>query len=155
MGVCIYLKTLGVIEILKGNGVGIDDRNIPKRDAEKLIVPLTRFDAENDVELAANQAEEALMDSGLGSANLYPVVSNTFAELAKNAVQHSQSQIGAYGFIQFYESERGRRFVCGVADGGIGIRRSLESNPEHKDKVPYDWTAIETRAEGEGERHRE
>ena len=158
LGVCIYLRTLGVIELLKDNGVSIDDRDIPQRDAEQLIVPLTRFDTESDVEQAANQAEEALMDSGLGSANLYPVVSNTFAELAMNAVQHSQSEIGAYGFIQFYESERGRRFVCGVADGGIGIRRSLESNPEHRGKVPYDWIAIEhavkERVSGTGDQHR-
>ena len=30
-----------------------------------------------------------------------------------------------------------------MADGGIGIRRSLTKNPEYEDKVAYDWTAIE------------
>ena len=60
-----------------------------------------------------------------------------------NAVQHSESPIGALGLIQFYEFQQGRRFVCVVADGGIGIRRSLERNPELKNRVPYDWVAIE------------
>ena len=72
-----------------------------------------------------------------------------------NAIQHSESPIGAYGLIQFYESERGSRFVCTVADGGIGIRRSLERNPELKPRVPYDWSAIELacreRISGEGD----
>lgn len=33
--------------------------------------------------------------------------------------------------------------MCAVADGGIGIRRSLEKNPEYRSRVPYDWVAIE------------
>ena len=107
------------------------------------MVPLTRFDTESEVEELANAALEKLQESGVGSAKLYPLVSEVFAELALNAVQHAESPIGAYGLIQFYDSERGRRFVCTVADGGIGIRRSLERNPALQDRVPYDWTAVE------------
>lgn len=33
--------------------------------------------------------------------------------------------------------------MCAVADGGIGIRRSLERNPELKELAVYDWSAIE------------
>ena len=100
----------------------------------------------------------ALQESGLGAANIYPIVSETFAELAMNAVQHAESPIGAYGFVQFYDSEFGPRFVCGVADGGIGIRRSLERDPALRDRVPYDWGAIEValqeRVTGTGENTR-
>jgi hypothetical protein len=85
-------------------------------------------------------------------------VSEVFAELAQNAVQHAESPIDALGFIQFYETERGRRFICAVGDGGIGIRRSLERNPELRDKVPYDWVAIdkalEERVSGTGLKRR-
>jgi hypothetical protein len=45
--------------------------------------------------------------------------------------------------IQYYEWESGARFVCVVADGGIGIRQSLERNPQLQDRVYYDWDAIE------------
>ena len=80
----------------------------------------------------------------MGSANLYPVVSEVFAELALNAAQHADSEIGGLGFIQFYDSQSGdTRFICVVADGGIGIRRHLERNPALADKVAYDWDAIE------------
>jgi len=77
------------------------------------------------------------------SANLHPLVSEVFAELALNAVEHAESPIGAFGFVQFYEFSEGQRFVCGVADGGIGIRASLERNPTLRSRVPYDWAAIE------------
>lgn len=60
-----------------------------------------------------------------------------------NAVQHSNSPIGAFGFIQFYEFSHGQRFVCAVADGGIGIRKSLEQNPDLVSRFHYDWDAIE------------
>ena len=97
------------------------------------MLPLTRFDTESEVEELTNETYESLQRSGLGSANLYPLVSEVFAELAVNAVEHADSPIGAYGFVQFYEFEVGRRFVCGIADGGIGIRRSLVNPNPPKD----------------------
>lgn len=52
----------------------------------------------------------------------------------------------------------GQRFVCGVADGGVGIRHSLEQNPELRERVPYDWVAVELavreRVTGTGEKTR-
>ena len=133
VGVCVYLKSVGLFGTLQNAGIEVDDRGIRERQDQRAIVPVTRFSTESEVNDLANQALEAL----------YPLVSETFAELALNAVQHSESPIGSFGLIQFYESERGRRFVCVVADGGIGIRRSLEHNPVLIDRVPYDWVAIE------------
>jgi len=143
MGVCIYLKSVGLFRVLRDAGVEVDDRGVPAQPDPQLILPLTGFGDEAHVEELANQALDALSRAGLGSANLHPLVSEVFAELALNAVQHSQSEIGGLGFIQFYEFQEGRRFVCAVGDGGIGIRRSLEHNPDLRDRVPYDWVAIE------------
>lgn len=143
MGVAVHLKSVGLFRILQENGVEVDDRGIRERRDRQLILPLTRFSREGEVEDLANQALDALSEAGLGAANLYPLVSEVFAELALNAVQHSESGVGALGLIQFYKTQSARRFVCVVADGGIGIRRSLERNPELRDQVPYDWTAIE------------
>ena len=142
-GVCTYLKTLGLFETLQANGVEVDDRDILQGLGAQIVVPLTRFDLGSGAEELANQANDTLTNLGIGSANLRPLVSETFAELAMNAVQHAESSIGAYGLIQFYGSGDRRRFVCVVADGGIGIRRSLEKIPEYRSRVPYDWVAIE------------
>jgi hypothetical protein len=35
------------------------------------------------------------------------VVAEVFAELAMNAVQHSRSEIGSFGLIQFYQFDAG------------------------------------------------
>ena len=125
--VCRYLKSLGLLGIAKQHGLLVDDRDIPISSNLQVLLPLTRFDTESQAEALANKALETLEQSGYGSANLYPVVSEVFAELAMNAVQHSESSIGAYGLVQFYEGQGGRRFVGSVADGGIGIRRTVSN----------------------------
>ncbi len=157
-GVCVYLKSLGLFSTLHSYGVEADDRGIPDRHDPKLILPLASFHNESEVEQLANDALDNLMKSGLGSPTLYPLVSEVFAELALNAIEHSHSVIGSFGFIQFFKFQETERFVCGIADGGIGIRRSLEGNPKLKERVPYDWVAIELavreRISGTGNRTR-
>ena len=92
--VCAYLNSLGMFQILRESGVDIDDRDIPVRHSPKIVLPLARFDNESEAEGLANRVIEALTQSGLGVANLYPLVSETIAELAVNAVEHSVSGIG-------------------------------------------------------------
>lgn len=142
-GVCIYLQSVGLFDVLKAHGIEVDDRGIDRRADSQLIVPLTQFDTGREVEELANMALDSLSSAGVGAGNLYPVVSEVFAELALNATQHAESPIGAFGLIQFYDFADGKRFVCVVADGGIGIRRALERNPELRERAVYDWTAIE------------
>jgi hypothetical protein len=142
-GACEYLKSLRLFDLLHEAGVQVDTRGIRDRPAPQLVLPLTRFERQDEVERIANEVLDRLSEAGLGAANLYPLVSEAFAELALNAVEHSQSAIAAFGFVQFYEFREGQRFVCGVADGGIGIRASLEKNPALRSRVPYDWAAIE------------
>ena len=142
-GVCSYLKSIGLFQILQENGVRVDDRRVAETQSRGVVLPITRFDDEYQVGEMADKALDTLQRSGLGAPNIYSVVSETFGELAMNAVQHAQSPIGAYGVIQFHKSESGEeRFVCGVADAGIGIRHSLEQNPIHKEVVQHDWLAI-------------
>lgn len=112
-------------------------------DSGRIGIQLRRFRTEQDVDDVANDALERLHTQDLGAPNLRASVAETFAELGANAVQHSESAIHAYGMIQYYEWESGARFVCTVADGGIGIRRSLERNPDIRERVYYDWDAIE------------
>jgi hypothetical protein len=142
-GVCVYLQSVGLFAMLKDAGVEVDDRNIGRRSDPRVILPLARFSTEFQVEQIANDAQEHLMASEFAAPNLNSLVSETFAELALNAVQHSESEFGSLGFIQFYQTDRGSRFVCCVADGGVGIRRSLEKNPAIREQIFYDWDAIE------------
>lgn len=143
LGVATYLKSTGLFATLKEEGVSIDDRGIGEASTSQTIVPLGRFASEFEAEQLANSALDNLISGGSATQNLAPVVSENFAELAFNAVQHSQSPIGGLGLIQFFKFEEGLRFAITVADGGIGIRKSLYNNPVLRDKIHYDWTAIE------------
>jgi hypothetical protein len=79
MGICIYLKSLKLFGILQDSGIEMDDRGIPPRDAPQLILPLTRFNSESEVDSLANLALDTLMESQFGSSNIYPLVSEVFA----------------------------------------------------------------------------
>ncbi len=143
-GVRAYLKSAGLFEALRAAGVEADDGGAADNSDAQTIMSIVRFSTEMEANALADDALEVLSETGIGAANLYPMISETYGELTANGVQHSESEVGAYGLIRFHDSsEIGRRFVCVVADGGIGIRRSLERNPEHRGKVSNDWEAIE------------
>lgn len=144
--------------MLQSFGVQVDDRDIQSRDHLKVVLPITRFDTEHDVSKITNHVFDQLHQSNLGSANLTPVVTELFSELALNAAQHSESTIGAFACIQFFEHRSGSRFTCTVADGGIGVFKSLQRNPKLLSRISYDWDALELavreRVSGTGDPHR-
>ena len=143
LGVAVYLKSVGLFSALQKSGVEVDDRGVWAGADPKVVLPISRFSDQAEVDSLIDGTLDRLDNEGLGSSNIRPIVAEVFGELASNAVQHSKSPIEAYGLIQFYEWEKGSRFLCTVADGGIGIRRSLERNPALRERVLYDWTAIE------------
>ena len=143
LGVATYLKSTGLFTMLKEAGVTVDDRGVGGASTLQTIVPLSRFSTEFDAEQLANSALAHLTSLGSAVPHLAPVVSENFAELAFNVVQHSQSPIGGIGLIQFFDFREGPRFTIVVADGGIGIRKGLSNNPTLQDRIHYDWTAIE------------
>lgn len=157
-GVCIFLKSLGLFDLLKQYEVEVDDRDIHKRDDQKTILPITHFETTAEASQVTNDAFDRMQAAGVGAANLTSVVIELFSELALNAVQHSESEVGAFGCIQFVEYERGARFTCTVADGGIGVYSSLCKNEALRSRVSYDWDALELavreRVSGTGDQHR-
>jgi hypothetical protein len=104
------------------------------------ILPITRFETTAEAADITNRAFERLQAAHVGAANLTSVVTELFSELALNAAQHSESRIGAYACVQFFESRP--RFSCAVADGGIGVRASLCRNAALRSRVSYDWDAL-------------
>jgi hypothetical protein len=158
MGVCVYLKSLGLFATLQELGVEADDRGVNARYDENAILPITRFSTTGEATAVTNKAWESLQASPLGAANLTSVVTELFSELALNAVQHSESTVGAFGCVQFFQFGSGARFVCTVADGGIGVREGLCKNPALRSRVNYDWDALELavreRVSGTGDPHR-
>jgi hypothetical protein len=82
LGVAIYLKSVELFRILRDSGMQADDRGVAGRPAAQLILPITRFNTETEVDKLANEAGDRLTAAGVGAANLYSVVAEVFAELA-------------------------------------------------------------------------
>lgn len=126
----LSLTDSGLLQVLCEAGVNVYHKGASIPSPVGAILPVTPFASLTEAAELTNRVEESLYRSGQGSANVHPLVCELFSELVNNAAEHSESSIGAYGFVQFYSSGRSRRFMCGVADGGIGIRQSIERNAE-------------------------
>ncbi|MBI3820300.1 MAG: hypothetical protein HY286_16535 [Planctomycetes bacterium] len=143
-GVNVYLKSLGLFSRLKDLGVGVDDRNINSVDDNNILLPLSPLSSELDIETHANNTNDRLKATHPESVSVSGDLLTIFAELASNAIQHAQSEIDAYGFIQYKDFGLGPSIVCVVADGGIGIRAALSKNPKiHYTEIFYDHSSIE------------
>ena len=136
------LTDAGLFPILRERGIDVISDDAGISDSMDTILPITRFDGLGEADELTNRVESGLYNLGLGSSNIRHIVCELFSELACNAAEHSESPIGAYGFIRFSSSQRGRRFECAVADGGIGIRQSIERNPELAHSG-VEWSALE------------
>ncbi len=144
IGVARYLKTIGLFDLLKENGVGVDDRGVSLTSMDQVAVGLQQFQTESDIDRMADEAIERLHQAKLGAPNMRPLVVETFAELANNALQHADSQVGSFGMIQYYDwycrtevhlcSSRRRDRDSGNRWNGIRTLRN---------RLYYDWTAIE------------
>jgi len=158
MGVCVHLKSLGLFDTLKDRGIEVDDRGVRSGNDQKTILPITAFGTTAEATTVTNTAFERLQHADHGAVGLTSVVTELFSELALNAAQHSESSIGAFGCVQFVEFKSGPQFTCAVADGGIGVLRSLCRNAALKSRVSYDWDALELaireRVSGTGDPHR-
>ena len=141
--IAAYLNDLGMFAVLRDAGVRVDYFDAPNTERWQLVLPLTRLRSISEVEDLENSLIENLEQRNLSSTNLHTDVTVVFAELGNNAVEHAESPIDAYGLIQYYGFQQGHRFVCAVADGGIGIRASLQNNPEYENRALTDWGAIE------------
>lgn len=132
----------GLVRLLQSEGIPSCEDKPDSLSSGNVILPLTRFDGLREAADLVNHVEDTLYSAGLGSANIHPVVCELFSELVNNAAEHSESSIGAYSLIQFSASGLERRFQLCVADGGIGIAKSLERNPKLR-HAGQEWTAIE------------
>ena len=135
-----YLNRLGLFKTLEIAGVSVDRiGGTPNSQEVDFLLPLTPLTSFTQVEEISDEIDVKLSGSNLSSVNVYDDVNMAFCELANNAVEHPESPIGAYGFVQ--HSADG--FICAVADGGIGIRSSLMKNRNHCENAKTDTQAIQ------------
>lgn len=134
-----YLRSAGLFSVAKSSPEGsAGEKNATMHD-EEIVLPLTRVQSEGDVNRLANRAYTELMDERLGRPKIQRTISEAFAELAMNAVEHASSPIGAFGLLQMTGNQQ---FAFGIADGGVGIRATLSQKPNIGGDIREDEEAI-------------
>ena len=141
--VASYLNDLGLFDILRNAGISVNYEVQRHHDRWQSILPITKMSTVSEVEGIEDSLIENLAQRNLTSGDIYTDVGVAFAELGNNAAEHAHSPIDAYGFVQFYNWHQNPRFVCAVADGGIGIRASLQKNPDYAGLALTDASAID------------
>ncbi len=117
-----YLIRMGLFEYL-----GIDPKaTIQTHEPAGRFIPLTQIRTSAELSAAITNlvpllhAERREQDS----------IRYVFSELARNVIEHAGSPIGAFLCAQYYKPTN--RVSIGIADAGIGIRRSItRSHPAH------------------------
>jgi anti-anti-sigma regulatory factor len=73
----------------------------------------------------------------------------TLSEICANAVEHGASPFGAYAAVQAYQhivsggrERRGEEVLVSIADGGVGVRKTLSHNPKYAKFTKTDNDAL-------------
>lgn len=113
-----YLIRMGLFEFL-----GIDpQKSIQPHEAAGRFIPLTQIRTSDELSAAITNlvpllhAEPQAQDS----------IRYVFSELARNALEHSRSPVGAFLCAQYYKQTN--RISIGIADAGIGIKHSIRKS---------------------------
>jgi len=115
-----YLIRMGLFEFL-----GIDpEKTIQPHEAAGRFIPLTQIRTSKDLSAAITDLVPLLHAAPQEQDSIRYV----FSELARNALEHSRSPVGSFLCAQYYKQTN--RVSIGIADAGIGIRRSItKSHP--------------------------
>ena len=114
---------------------------IPGQEDLIPMVPCTRFTSSFQVEQLSNEMFSIFTTQRLGPPILIHTYTAFLGEIADNVILHADST-GGYVLVQQYINEDGPVVDVSIADCGIGVRSSLEKNPDCP-PIDTDMNAIE------------
>ena len=91
---------------------------------------LTTFHSMREAQELTDTLELNLSEMDLGTANVRPEPVKLLSELVNNAAEHGMTDEGAHVHVRYMPHRRGRAFDAVVTDHGLGIRATLERNPD-------------------------
>jgi anti-sigma regulatory factor (Ser/Thr protein kinase) len=125
-----YLIRMGLFGFL-----GIDPgEEIQPHEPAGRFIPLTQIRTSDELSAAITNLVPLLH----AQAEEQDSIRYVFSELARNAIEHSDSPVGAFLCAQYYKNTN--RVSIGIADAGIGIRRSIIKS--HRARNAEDATAL-------------
>lgn len=113
-----YLIRMGLFKYL-----GVDPgKSITEHEESGRFIPLTQI--QNNDEL--KQAIVNLVPLLHAPAAVADPIKYVFSEMVRNALEHSQSTVGAFVCAQYYSESK--RIAIGIADAGIGVLNTMRQH---------------------------
>lgn len=101
--------------------------------------PCLRFDGDAECIAVARELSDAVIERARTDIAARGAIKTAMHELAENVMYHADSLDGGYAAVAY--SRRRREIEIGIVDLGIGIRASLNKNPDYA--VADDVAAVE------------
>jgi len=110
---------------------------------------LVKFQTEEEIPGVVRRISEILENQGYRLRERVAICS-TLSEICANAAEHGASEdgFGAFATVQAYNHivsgarRRGEEVLVAIADGGVGIRKTLSRNEKHAEHTTTDNDAI-------------
>ena len=100
------------------------------QDETTYILEPTAFHSMREAQDLTDQLEESLSELSNVAANIKPQVVEMFSEMVNNAAEHGMSDAGAHCHVRLMPHRRGLALDSVITDRGLGIRATLERNPD-------------------------
>jgi anti-sigma regulatory factor (Ser/Thr protein kinase) len=118
-----YLIRMGLFQFLRIDA----KKEIQEHEESGRFIPLTQIQNNDELKKAIINLVPLL--------HAPPAVADpikyVFSEMVRNALEHSQSSVGAIVCAQYYSESK--RIAIGIADAGMGIYKSMERSHAVKD----------------------
>lgn len=103
-----------------------------RRGSSDLLIEVTRFSQAGELPPLLDQVVDTLQGRlGFSDAESFDV-GVAVSEAAQNVLQHNEQGITGFLSMQVYRGSGGNFLQIGLADDGIGVRASLQRNPEFR-----------------------
>ncbi len=108
---------------------------------------LVNFHDEGEIPAIIERISEILENQGYLLKERVAICS-ILSEICANAAEHGASSFGAYAAVQAYHHivsgarRRGEEVLVAIADGGVGVRKTLSRNPAHARYTATDNDAL-------------
>ena len=140
-----YLTRMGFWEET-GPLLDVKPADLPVRPAQlqdrNVLLDVTIMRSHDAISVMLRKTGEILQNLGFAVTARGHVL-EVLSELCSNVLLHAQTEYGGIAAMQTYRGRSGERYlVIGIADAGIGVRRSLAANPTLAARLGTDAQAL-------------
>jgi hypothetical protein len=145
-----YLERMNFFRLFSGRvRTNVDVASLEERQRHNpgTLQELINFHTEQEIPGIIERISEILENQGYRLRERVAICS-VLSEVCSNAAEHGASSFGAYAAVQAYHHivsgprRRGEEVLVAIADGGVGVRKTLSRNPKYAGHTTTDNDAL-------------